>query len=225
MSNELVRTITDRSLPDTWDYDESIQRVIDLKQTTMDRITALARELWIAHSILQPQVGRPSNADDRQTFGAYLESVAISRSRAYQLIKEYDPATGARVLTPRKAKSEPESAPADDTGKITPEPAEKPVATPSEPAEAIPDVMAPPIEIGADVWDYIEPVVHAMAQMTGRLKTAFPSCEAIKEYCSNMDTLRKIWLESWEQRKPCSVCEGMGCDSHDGTVGRWSKTG
>ncbi len=96
--NDLVPTIQNRTLPEKWDYDESVEKVKGLINKWKDMTIEWLDEVWQAHDVLDGRDGRnlPSlnlkNFKFKQkTFGQYCNAIGITHATALNWLKKYDP--------------------------------------------------------------------------------------------------------------------------------------
>ena len=94
--NDLVPTIQDRSIPATWNYDESVKCTKVLISKWKNITVEFLAELWVAHVILTEEKFHGNqwsvaNAT-KQTWEQYCEEIDIDRTTAWRWLKKYDPA-------------------------------------------------------------------------------------------------------------------------------------
>lgn len=77
---------------DTWNMDEAVARIRPKVEQHQKLSAELARDLWIANSVLARR-GGDRRSEDAQVFGFcdFLELVGISKKKAYLLLKLYVP--------------------------------------------------------------------------------------------------------------------------------------
>ncbi len=77
---------------DTWNMDEAVARIRPKVEQHQKLSAELARDLWIANSVLARR-GGDRRSEDAQVFGFcdFLELVGVSKKKAYLLLKLYVP--------------------------------------------------------------------------------------------------------------------------------------
>ena len=105
--SDLMPTITDRTVPVQWDFDESVRRVVEAKDRTMSSLSGLAHEIWVAYKKTEGLRGAaaPGNAhENRFTFKSWCEAAGISRWAGMRMVRKYDPAIDANLRSQNAAR-------------------------------------------------------------------------------------------------------------------------
>ena len=105
--SDLMPTITDRTVPVQWDFDESVRRVIEVKDRTMSSLSGLAHEIWVAYKKTEGLRGAAAHGNahgNRFTFKSWCEAAGISRWAGMRMVRKYDPAIDANLRSQNAAR-------------------------------------------------------------------------------------------------------------------------
>ena len=100
-------TITDRTVPVQWDFDESVRRVVEAKDRTMSSLSGLAHEIWVAYKKTEGMRGAAAHGNAREnrfTFKSWCEAAGISRWAGMRMVRKYDPAIDANLRSQNAAR-------------------------------------------------------------------------------------------------------------------------
>ena len=100
-------TITDRTVPVQWDFDESVRRVVEAKDRTMSSLSGLAHEIWVAYKKTEGLRGAAAHGNAREnrfTFKSWCEAAGISRWAGMRMVRKYDPAIDANLRSQNAAR-------------------------------------------------------------------------------------------------------------------------
>ena len=105
--SDLMPTITDRTVPVQWDFDESVRRVVEAKDRTMSSLSGLAHEIWVAYKKTEGMRGAAAHGNAREnrfTFKSWCEAAGISRWAGMRMVRKYDPAIDANLRSQNAAR-------------------------------------------------------------------------------------------------------------------------
>ena len=105
--SDLMPTITDRTVPVQWDFDESVRRVVEAKDRTMSSLSGLAHEIWVAYKKTEGLRGAAAHGNAREnrfTFKSWCEAAGISRWAGMRMVRKYDPAIDANLRSQNAAR-------------------------------------------------------------------------------------------------------------------------
>ena len=105
--SDLMPTITDRTVPVQWDFDESARRVVEVKDRTMSSLSGLAHEIWVAYKKTEGLRGAAAHGNAREnrfTFKSWCEAAGISRWAGMRMVRKYDPAIDANLRSQNAAR-------------------------------------------------------------------------------------------------------------------------
>ena len=105
--SDLMPTITDRTVPVQWDFDESVRRVVEAKDRTMSSLSGLAHEIWVAYKKTEGLRGAAAHGnahENRFTFKSWCEAAGISRWAGMRMVRKYDPAIDANLRSQNAAR-------------------------------------------------------------------------------------------------------------------------
>ena len=105
--SDLMPTITDRTVPVQWDFDESVRRVVEAKDRTMSSLSGLAHEIWVAYKKTEGLRGAAAHGHAREhrfTVQSWCEAAGISRWAGLRMVRKYDPAIDANLRSQNAAR-------------------------------------------------------------------------------------------------------------------------
>ena len=105
--SDLMPTITDRTVPVQWDFDESVRRVVEAKDRTMSSLSGLAHEIWVAYKKTEGMRGAAAHGNAREnrfTFKSWCAAAGISRWAGMRMVRKYDPAIDANLRSQNAAR-------------------------------------------------------------------------------------------------------------------------
>ncbi len=105
--SDLMPTITDRTVPTHWDFEESVRRFVEVKEKALTSLSDLGREIWVAYKKTEGSRGGVAYGDayrERFTFKAWCEAAGISRWAGMRAVRKYDPAIDANLRAQNAAR-------------------------------------------------------------------------------------------------------------------------
>jgi hypothetical protein len=105
--SDLMPTITDRSVPTHWDFEESVRQFVEVKEKALTSLSDLGREIWVAYKKTEGSRGGAAYGDaykERFTFKAWCEAAGISRWAGMRAVRKYDPAIDANLRAQNAAR-------------------------------------------------------------------------------------------------------------------------
>ena len=85
-----LRVIPNKNLPDTWDYQQSVNKVKSLILSFKNVTNEMLHELWVARWNLSDRGSRP-NRDDSQNWTGYLSEIGLPSTTAHRWLTQYVP--------------------------------------------------------------------------------------------------------------------------------------
>ena len=105
--SDLMPTITDRTVPTHWDFEESVRQFVEVKEKALTSLSSLGREIWVAYKKTEGSRGGVAYGDayrERFTFKAWCEAAGISRWAGMRAVRKYDPAIDANLRAQNAAR-------------------------------------------------------------------------------------------------------------------------
>ncbi len=87
-----LRVIPNKNLPDTWDYQQSVNKVKSLILSFTNATIEMLHELWVAREMLsRTRPGANVSDETLPTWGQYIEATGLPRPTAHRWLSQYDP--------------------------------------------------------------------------------------------------------------------------------------